>query len=109
METSKYILRLENEGQIFSTTTLSLPIEFDDFIGKRKVTLIQSHSMTGDDGKRNYIDKLYKTTQGFYIYLYKVSDSNFEITIYYKQEQLNEFDLFIGQLLKQFKNATSNI
>jgi hypothetical protein len=100
---NEYILKLQKEVGIFSTATLSLPISIDDFIGKRKVTIVHSHSMIGDDGKKVYQEKIYKTTQGFYIYLVREDELMFNLTIYYKQEQSNEFDLFIGQLLKQFK------
>jgi hypothetical protein len=110
MNISKYILKLEEKGETFSTMSLSLPIEFDEFIGGRKVIIIHSHFTMDIDGKRIYKEKLYKTTQGFYIYLFKEHECpTFEVTIHYKQEQSNEFDLFIGQLLKQFKNATNNI
>ena len=52
---------------------------------------------------------MYKTVQGFFIYLSIKGDGTPVITIYYKQEQLNEMTLFVGQLLKQFKNATTDI
>ena len=115
MHISKYILKLEEKGDIFSTMTLSLPIEFDVFIGGKKVIIIHSHFTMNTDGKRIYKEKLYKTTQGFYIYLFREHEyitgqqQMIEVTIHYKQEQSNEFDLFIGQVLKQFKNATNNI
>jgi hypothetical protein len=47
--------------------------------------------------------------QGFYIYLSLKEDGIPTITIYYKQEQLNEMIFFVQQLLKQFKNATINV
>jgi hypothetical protein len=114
MNTSKYILKLEDKGETFSTMTLLLPIEFNEFIGGKKVTIIHSHSTMDKDGKRIYKEKLYKTTQGFYIYLFREHEyltgqqQMIEVTIHYKQEQSNEFDLFISQVLKQFKNATNN-
>ncbi len=100
---SKYILKLEKDGEIFSTNTLYLPVEIDEFLSTKKVILVHSDSITDENGKRIYNKKLYKTTQGFYIYLVRGSESMFKLTLYYKQEQSNEFDLFISQLLKQFK------
>ena len=49
-------------------------------------------------------NKIYKTKQGFYLYLL-FRDTITDITIYYKQTQLNELTLFMGQLIKQFKSS----
>lgn len=97
------MLKLENEGEIFSTNIIYLPETIDGFLSNKKVILVYSDSITNEEGKRVYNEKLYKTTQGFYIYLVREEQLIFKTTFYYKQEQSNEFDLFIGQLLKQFK------
>lgn len=97
------MLKLENEGEIFSTNIIYLPETIDGFLSNKKVILIYSDSITNEEGKRVYNEKFYKTTQGFYIYLVREEQLIFKTTFYYKQEQSNEFDLFIGQLLKQFK------
>ena len=34
---------------------------------------------------------------------------NKDLVIYYREEQSNELKLFIGQLLKTYKNGTTNI
>lgn len=103
MTISKYIDKLESQGGLFSTTYVSLPSKFNEFISNKKVVLVNSHSTINDEGKRIYVEKLFKTIQGFYIYLNNESESKVDVTLYYKEEQSSEFDLFIGQLLKQFK------
>lgn len=104
METPKYINILEKDGEIYSTATLVMLKGFDEFITKRKVMLVHSHSEIEENGKKNYQEKIYKTAQGFYIYMYNEGESIFKVTFYYLQNQSSEFDLFIIQLLKQFKN-----
>jgi hypothetical protein len=104
MDTPKYIKNLEKNGEVYSTATLVTSIEFDEFITKRKVMLVHSHSEIEENGKKNYQEKIYKTAQGFYIYIFNEGESTFKVTFYYFQNQSNEFDLFIIQLLKQFKN-----
>ncbi len=94
---------MEKDGEIFSTNIIYLPETIDGFLSNKKVILVHSDSITNEEGKRVYNEKLYKTTQGFYIYLVREEQLIFKTTFYYKQEQSNEFDLFIGQLLKQFK------
>ena len=52
--------------------------------------------------------KIFKTQQGFYLYLLFGDDGKTDMTIYYKHSQLSELTIFITQLFKQFKNATTN-
>lgn len=112
MNTPKYIKKIEKDGDIFSVLNiLSVPMEFEKFIDGLKTTLVYSVSRTDyKDGVVKYNDKIYKTPQGFYIYLLlREVGTHVGLTIYYKQEQLNEVTLFVRGLFKQFKNATANI
>jgi hypothetical protein len=107
MKKPKYIKGIERDGVLSLTKLYSLPKEFDDFISK-KVTIFYSKSdIDTDSGKFIFKEKLYKTIQGFYLYLLFRGDE-VDVDIYYKQEQQNELIIFITQLLKQFKNATTN-
>jgi hypothetical protein len=111
MEKIEYIKKLEEGGDIYSIINiLSVPKEIEQYLNKIKSTVVYS---VGDlkypDIKINYTKKIYKTAQGFYIYLSLQGYGTPVITIYYKQEQLSEMTLFVGQLLKQFKNATVNV
>ena len=109
METPKHILAIEEQlGINLSTMFVSMPQEFDEFIKDKKMTFVYSESNANlDDGKISFKSKTYKTQQQFYLYLL-FNDDNIGLTIYFKQDQLNELTIFIRQLFKQFKNATTN-
>jgi hypothetical protein len=106
MEKPEYIVKL---NQDLSTTKVSVPKGFDDYLKDRKVNLLYSESeVSFEDTKFTYNSKIYKTQQGFYLYLlFKEGDVD-DMIVYYKQEQLNELTIFITQLIKQYKNATTN-
>lgn len=65
----------------------------------KNLTLIFGNS-TFIDRKINFIDKLYVTNSGFYIYWKLMDDNNFSVTIYYKIEQLQEVTIYLLQLNK---------
>ena len=111
MEKIEYIKKLEEGGVAFSMVNiLSVPKEIEQYLNKIKSTIIYSIAdLTYPNIEIKYTEKIYRTVQGFFIYLSIIEDDTPVITIYYKQEQLNEMTLFVGQLLKQFKNATVNV
>jgi hypothetical protein len=112
MSIPKYISNLEKNGDIFSVmNVISVPKEIEGYLNKMKTTVVYSDSKIDYiDTSIRYNEKIYKTVQGFYIYLsLREVGTHAGLTIYYKQEQQNEITLFVGQLLKQFKNATINI
>jgi hypothetical protein len=108
MKKPKYIKDIEKNGEVLSLSKLySLPKEFDNFINKKIMILYSKSDIDTDSGKFIFKEKLYKTQQPFYLYLLFRGDE-IDTDIYYKQEQHNELIIFITQLLKQFKNATTN-
>ena len=108
MKKPKYIKEIEKNDKVFSLSKLySLPKEFDDFISKKVIILYSNSDINTDSVKFLFKEKLYRTIQGFYLYLSFRGDE-IDVDIYYKQEQHNELIIFITQLLKQFKNATTN-
>jgi len=108
MRKPKYIKQIETNDEVLSLSTLySLPKEFDNFISKKVTILYSKSDVDTDSGKFLFKEKLYKTIQEFYLYLSFRGDE-IDVDIYYKQEQHNELIIFITQLLKQFKNATTN-
>ena len=108
MKKPKYIKDIEKNGEVLSLSKLySLPKEFDNFINKKIMILYSKSDIDTDSGKFIFKEKLYKTQQLFYLYLSFRGDE-IDTDIYYKQEQHNELIIFITQLLKQFKNATTN-
>jgi hypothetical protein len=112
MNKPKYIKKIEKDGEILSIMNLlSLPKEFEKYADGLKTTLVHSVvDVDYVDGIPKYCEKIYKTSQGFYLYLsLSKSGDHVGLTIYYKQEQLNELSIFVRGLLKQFKNATTDI
>ena len=65
---------------------------YDAFISDTEELLSQVYSI--------YL-QFYKTKQEFYLYLLITEDGDVQSRIYYKQKQLDELRLVIGQILKQ--------
>jgi hypothetical protein len=108
MKKPKYIRVIEKNNKVLSLSKLySLPKEFDDFITKKVIILYSKSDIDNNNGKFLFKEKIYRTMQGFYLYLSFRGDV-IDVDIYYYQEQHNELIIFITQLLKQFKNATTN-
>jgi hypothetical protein len=109
MDTPNYIKDYEHREGILSRNTVVMPEGFDDFLKDKKVSIVYSESNSDfENGKISFKSKIYKTQQGFYLYLLFGDDGKTDMTIYYKQSQLSELTIFITQLFKQFKNATTN-
>lgn len=108
MEKPNYIKECELTDGILSINRITMPEGFDDYIKSRKMELVYCESSTDfETGKTMFSSKIYKTKQGFYLYLL-FRDTRTDITIYYKQKQQDELTIIIGQLIKQFKNETNN-
>ena len=65
-----------------------------------------------DNGVLSFEQVIFKSQQDFFLDLgirkIPQSETIYNLTIYYKVEQYNELFLFLSQLLKQYKNATTN-
>jgi hypothetical protein len=98
----KFIKKLEVDGgNIFSFINLPCAnTEFEKFVNS-KFELVYSISNIGKNLKITFKEKLYKTKQEFYLYLIITDDDNIQSRVYYKQKQLDELRLIIGQILKQ--------
>jgi hypothetical protein len=104
METPELIKDYEQREGILSRNNTIVPKGFDDYLKDKKMTLMYSESTSDfESGKTTFKSKIYKTLQGFYIYLLFGDDGNVDVTIYYKQTQSNELTVFITQLFKQLK------
>ena len=104
MDTPHYIKDYEQREGILSRNTILMPEGFDDFLKDKKLLIVYSESISDfNTGKISFKTKIYKTQQGFYLYLLFGDDGKTDMTIYYKQSQLSELTIFITQLLKQFK------
>jgi len=103
MEKPNYIKECEVKDGILSINTITMPNNFDNYLKDKKMELTYVESNTDfDTGKTVFTSKIYKTKQGFYLYLL-LRDSDIDVTIYYKQTQFNELTLFVRQFIKDFK------
>lgn len=102
----KYIKKVES-NEILSSIEISVEDkEIQSFLdGRNFLTVWSKGFSTLKENKIIFNEKIYKTKQGFYLYLFSKGTS--VLTIYYRQEQLNELTIFLGQLLKQIKNDTT--
>ena len=104
METPYYIKDYEQREGVLSRNKVVMPEGFDEYLKDKKMSEVYSESNSDFyTGKISFKTKIYKTQQGFYLYLLFGDDGKTDMTIYYKQSQLNELTIFITQLLKQFK------
>jgi hypothetical protein len=104
METPYYIKDYEQREGVLSRNKVVMPEGFDDYLKDKKMSIVYSESNSDfETGKISFKTKIYKTQQGFYLYLLFGDDGKTDMTIYFKQSQSNELTIFITQLFKQFK------
>jgi hypothetical protein len=101
IEIPKYIESIEEE--IFSHITIEFQKKgIDEFLSDKTFTVVWSEGDANEQtGKIKFRKKIYKTKQGFYLYLL-LNDEETSMVVYYRQHQINELTIFISQLLKQF-------
>jgi hypothetical protein len=113
MSKPDYIKNLELKDNVFSVMVChTLKGDFLKYLNEKKLTRVYEKSSMKDDGFLTFEEVIFKSQQGFYLSLeirtIPQSETIFNLTIYYKSEQYNELYLFLSQLLKQYKNATTN-
>lgn len=102
MEKPEYIEHIEKKNNtLFSKITINETLLYEKIISKDFYDIITNSEYI--DGKVEISEIIYKTKQGFYLYvvrnpLYKMECS---VDIYYSQEQHNELLFFI----KPFTNS----
>ena len=114
MEKPEYIQNLESKDGIFSVMIChELRGEILKYLSEKKLTRVYEKSSINQSGLIKFEEVIFKSQQKFFLFI-KIrdilqSDTISNLTIYYKVEQYNELYLFISQLLKQYKNATTDI
>ena len=108
-----YIINLENKlSDFFSVMNFHFfSGDGKKFFENKKLDCVYENGTVNVDGKYTWIEIIYKTKQNFYIYVKNIIDgdnSKSLLTIYYKTEQHNELIFFINQIIKQFRDATTN-
>jgi hypothetical protein len=113
MEKPEYIQNLELKDGIFSVMACpELKGEFLKYLSEKKLTRVYEKSSINQSGLIKFEEVIFKSQQKFFLFI-KIrdilqSDTISNLTIYYKVEQYNELYLFITQLNKEYKNATTN-
>lgn len=105
MKKPKYIEQIENKGETLSLIEITFEGKgIQTFLDEKSFVVVWSKGFsTINEPKISLTEKIYKTKQGFFLYLLLDMEIS-TLTIYYRQEQLNELTIFVGQLLKQYKN-----
>jgi uncharacterized protein YdeI (YjbR/CyaY-like superfamily) len=104
METPRYIKSIEDKNGILSIMTLnSIQDKVIEFLDK-KITRVWERGVFNTSNQIIWEEVIYKTNQGFFMYVKKNDDNIITLTIYYKSEQLNELKIFINQTNKQLRN-----
>jgi hypothetical protein len=114
MDKPEYIQNLESKEDILSVIFCpELKGDFLKFLGDKKLRRVYETSSIDSQGLIKFDEVILKSQQGFYLCVKNKTQINYEpkfnLTIYYKIEQYNELVLFSSQLLKQYKNATTDI
>jgi hypothetical protein len=113
MNKPEYIQNLESKDNFFSVMVChELKGDFLKFLNEKKLDRVYEKSSINESGIIRFDEVILKSKQNFYlsieIRVIPQSDTISKLTIYYKVEQYNELYLFLSQLLKQYKNATTN-
>jgi hypothetical protein len=114
MNKPEYIQNLESKDGIFSVMVCpELKGEFLKYLNEKKLVRVYEKSSIDSQGLIKFNEVILKSQQRFFLFveirMIPQSDTISNLTIYYKVEQYNELYLFISQLLKQYKNATTDI
>lgn len=101
MKKPNYIEKIEKDEGVFYSV-MNLPNANHEFVKyvETKFELVHSVANIGLDLKISFKEKIHQTKQDFYLYLL-LTDDDIQVRVYYKQKQLDELRLIIGQLLKQ--------
>ena len=109
----EYIQNLESKDGIFSIMgCYELKGEFLKYLSEKKLSRVYEKGLMNESNQVKFGEVIFKSQQNFYLFVQirviPQSDTISNLTIYYKAEQYNELYLFLSQLLKQYKNATTN-
>ena len=113
MNKPEYIKSLETKDDFFSIMSCHvLKGDFLKYLSEKKLTRVYEKSYVKESGYIVFEEVIFRSQQNFYLSLgirtIPQSETINNLTIYYKPEQYNELYLFLSQLLKQYKNATTN-
>ena len=114
MKKPYYIQNLESKDNLFSVMVCpEFKGDFLKFLNEKKLTRVYEKSSMNESGLVKFDEVIFKSQQNFYLFVENrvipQSDTISNLTIYYNVEQYTELYMFLSQLLKQYKNATTDI
>jgi hypothetical protein len=113
MDKPEYIQNLESKDGVFSVmVSHELKGEFLKYLNGKKLSRVYEKGLMNESNLVNFEEVIFKSQQNFYLFVENrvipQSDTISNLTIYYNVEQYTELYMFLSQLLKQYKNATTN-
>jgi hypothetical protein len=113
MDKPEYIKNLESKDGIFSVMVApELKGDFLKYLNDKKLKRVYEKSSMNESGIVKFEEVIFESQQNFYLSVkFRVipqSDIISNLTIYYNVKQYTELYMFLTQLLKQYKNATTN-
>jgi hypothetical protein len=113
-EKPEYIKNLESKENLFSVMNCNeFKGDFLKFLNEKKLIRVYEKASMNESGLVKFDEVIFKSQQNFYLFVeirnIPQSDTISKLTIYYKVEQYTELYMFLSQLLKQYKNATTDI
>lgn len=114
MDKPEYIQNLESKDGVFSVmVSHELKGEFLKYLNGKKLSRVYEKGLMNESNLVNFEEVIFKSQQNFYLFVQirviPQSDTISNLTIYYNVEQYTELYMFLSQLLKQYKNATTDI
>jgi hypothetical protein len=114
MNKPEYIQNLESKDGIFSVMVCpELKGEFLKYLNGKKLSRVYEKGLMNESNLVKFEEVIFKSQQNFYLFVENrvipQSDTISNLTIYYNVEQYTELYMFLSQLLKQYKNATTDI
>lgn len=106
MKKPKYIKRIEKaQGVLCKMNYHDFSVELHNYF-EEKHEQVYAKSKVFHDGKIVWLELVYKTQHPFYFHLRNLSKNapKWELTIYYRAQQINELIIFTRQVLKNFIN-----
>lgn len=108
----EYIKKLEDNEGIFSILDFH---RYSDnlikYLDIKKLKRVYERGVVSNRGKAKWEEVIFETAQKFYFQVNTINvngEDEYGLTIYYKPEQFNELIFLTTQILKPFKDGTTN-
>ena len=101
MKKHRIIRKIEkSQGLFFSESKITKPIDSVDIIENSKNLTVVHGCAEYENKNLLFVNKLYKSPSGFYIYWEKIEDKGYFVTIYHEYKQTQEVFIYLRQLYK---------